>query len=406
MQKSDLFAQWYQQKNSTGLLNSVFFPTRDTGYAVGDGGMIMKTTNEGTNWTVQTSGTTNYLTSVYFTDSKTGYAVGWGIILKTTDGGNTWIKTVTQYTIFQCSSVFFPSKNIGYVLNGGDGDLYNFKTRDAGNTWDTISYATLTTDGALGSSVFFTDTLTGYVAGGSNIWKTIDGGITWSNKDGDGPGIFGNAVYFPSKDTGYVVSAAYGMTSIRTNNAGASWIKDTCEARTTLLSLYFTNDSTGYVVGGSLINGSPGIILKTSDGGNTWNPQKIETYSGYFTSVYFTTPDTGYAVGAGQIFRTTNAGGPVIKDTSVVAGTYNIIQENSVQIYPNPTSNHLTINNKQCTNQQIDIYDVLGKEILREPKCNNPITEIDVSRFVDGIYFVKIYSDNNLYGVFKFIKEN
>ena len=39
-------------------------------------------------WTALTSGTTNNLNSVFFTDANTGYAVGdYGTILKTTNGG-------------------------------------------------------------------------------------------------------------------------------------------------------------------------------------------------------------------------------------------------------------------------------------------------------------------------------
>lgn len=51
-------------------------------------GRIFKTVDGGTNWSLLTSGTTNSLSSVYFTDANTGYAVGEnGTILKTTNGG-------------------------------------------------------------------------------------------------------------------------------------------------------------------------------------------------------------------------------------------------------------------------------------------------------------------------------
>jgi len=45
----------------------------------------------GTSWSAQTSGTTGFLWSVDLVDASTGYAVGNdGTILKTTDGGTTW----------------------------------------------------------------------------------------------------------------------------------------------------------------------------------------------------------------------------------------------------------------------------------------------------------------------------
>ncbi|MFZ2865527.1 MAG: YCF48-related protein [Ignavibacteriaceae bacterium] len=56
-------------------------------WAVGNTGKILKTTNGGTNWTTQSSGTTNDLYSVYFVNETTGWAVGWsGKILKSING--------------------------------------------------------------------------------------------------------------------------------------------------------------------------------------------------------------------------------------------------------------------------------------------------------------------------------
>ena len=55
-------------------------------------------------WTVQTSGTKADLTSISCSDVNTCYAVGdSGVILKTTNGGTAWVKqvnrTVSRYTI-------------------------------------------------------------------------------------------------------------------------------------------------------------------------------------------------------------------------------------------------------------------------------------------------------------------
>jgi len=85
-------------------LQSVHFTDNNTGWAVGPGGTILKTTNGGTNWNSQasgmgtnwnsqTSGTTDWLLSVHFTDNNTGWAVGsGGTILKTTNGSVTFIR--------------------------------------------------------------------------------------------------------------------------------------------------------------------------------------------------------------------------------------------------------------------------------------------------------------------------
>ena len=58
------------------------------GYAVGISGTILKTTDAGTNWQPQVSGTSEVLNDVFFMDLDYGFAVGnGGIILKTETGG-------------------------------------------------------------------------------------------------------------------------------------------------------------------------------------------------------------------------------------------------------------------------------------------------------------------------------
>jgi hypothetical protein len=66
------------------------------------GNIILKTTNGGTTWTILTSGTTNNLYSVFFTDANTGYLVGeGGTILKTSNGGVVSIEeSISPHTTF------------------------------------------------------------------------------------------------------------------------------------------------------------------------------------------------------------------------------------------------------------------------------------------------------------------
>ena len=77
-------------------LNDVFFLNVNEGWAVGDGGVILHTTNGGTNWVAEGNGLTNsLLTSVYFTSSTNGYVAGVErTLLKfSTDGATTEINS-------------------------------------------------------------------------------------------------------------------------------------------------------------------------------------------------------------------------------------------------------------------------------------------------------------------------
>src|ERR1700747_1709614 len=87
-----VFGQWSAANSgTTNNLNGAYLLDSGVGFAVGDAGTILKTTDAGTTWSPLTSGTTNALHAVYFFDGTQGVAVGeQGLILRTTDGGAGW----------------------------------------------------------------------------------------------------------------------------------------------------------------------------------------------------------------------------------------------------------------------------------------------------------------------------
>jgi len=63
---------------------------------------------------------------------------------------------------------------------------------------------------------------------------------------------------------------------------------------------------------------------------------------------------------------------------------------NEIQIFPNPTTGELTINSKQLTIKNVEIYDVVGKlQKFEIKKLDNTII-INISRLANGMYFLKI----------------
>ena len=170
------------------VLQSIYFTSSDTGYAVGsDGGggdpghskgIILKTTDGGASWADIPNISASYLSSVYFTDANTGFAVGdnysiagpnGGAIIRTSDGGTTW-HTVASGTANLLQSLTFTGMNNGYVV-GEFGTI--LKTTDEGSTWTSQTSGTI-----MGlNSVSFIDSNTGYAVGeGGTILKTTNGG--------------------------------------------------------------------------------------------------------------------------------------------------------------------------------------------------------------------------------------
>jgi hypothetical protein len=82
----------------------------------GVGGVVMRTTDAGNNWSIQSSGVFPRLRSVYFTDRNTGTAVGHlGAIMRTTDGGMTWVIQASG-TASILYGVFFTSADTGFAV--------------------------------------------------------------------------------------------------------------------------------------------------------------------------------------------------------------------------------------------------------------------------------------------------
>jgi len=119
------------------------------------------------------------------------------------------------------------------------------------------------------------------------------------------------SVYFTDANTGYVIGWDNGLAVggiLKTIDGGSTWDILSSGTTTWLNSVFFTNANTGYVVG------DYGTIIKTLDGGTTWNNLSSGTTT-QLNSVYFINADTGYVVGGnsgdwsdGTILKTINGG--------------------------------------------------------------------------------------------------
>jgi len=114
------YSQWIQQQSGTTItLHDIEFINGLTGWASGDGGLILKTSNGGINWINQpTEAIGKPLLGIHPVNENIVYATGWyNTILKTTNGGQNWISIrngpVGQGRSF--FSLFFINEQTGWV---------------------------------------------------------------------------------------------------------------------------------------------------------------------------------------------------------------------------------------------------------------------------------------------------
>lgn len=293
-----------QPATTTNHLHSVRFIGSATGWAVGDAGTIIRTTNAGAAWTIQDSRTTSRLSDVDFADAANGWAVGGGgpfgqtyaTILRTTDGGTTW-RTQASGNAPILSGVDFVDAANGWAV-GDNGTILH--TADGGRTW---SAQTSGTTAALWK-VRFVNASTGWASGGNGnegvVLKTTDGGLSWSAETILGAQLY--ALDFASATHGWMADPAQPGRIFATTNGGATWGPLPSGTLSLLNGIAFADTATGWAVGSS------GTILRSSNGGGSWTAQASGTAAALH-AVAAIDAQTAWAVGAGGVIVHTANGG-------------------------------------------------------------------------------------------------
>ena len=389
-----VYSQWVILTSGTSQnLNAVQFLDAQTGYSVGAGGTVIKTTSGGNNWTTLNTGSSAALRGVYFFNSSTGLVCGYsGTILRTTNGGGNW-STVTSGTSEHLLSLSFFGSSLGVSCGNLGTILY---TSNGGVNWQTGQPT-----GYLVTfySAFMVNASIGYCAGVNTIFsplfaKTSDGGANWvyssfllNSNEGTLRGI-----HFFDTQNGIAVSNLWnGQGGVsRTTNGGVNWTTQIFS-----LGLYgvdFPSLTIGYTVG---LNG---LIMKSTDSGLSWVQQTSGT-SVFLSSVDFVDSLTGYACGdAGAMLKTTNGGITSVSGSqNQTPGEFSLYQN-----YPNPFNPTTKIKFdvpsdsrfRGNDNVTLMIFDILGREIavLVNEQLSPGTYEVewDGSNCTSGVYFYKL----------------
>ena len=362
-------AQWTEPVSGVSSdLNDVHFPTSLVGYAVGEGGSLIKSVDAGDNWTVLSSGSTASLQGVHFTSEDIGFIVGDNTMLTTTDGGTNW-QTVSLPVSEILMDIEFTNATTGFCVGAG-GTL--LKTTDGGANW-TIKDSDC--DRYL-SKIQFPTTNVGYATSkgyNSNFIKTTDGGETWFNDTIDANLIFGSfeSVYFMDENTGLIGSwYIYGL--VKTTDGGANWVDVSGTESPDLYSIDFANGSVGFAGG---ING---LVMTTIDAGDNWTS---ETIGNNVLALQALSSTTVICVGAaGYIAKKENATSSIVPDQPI-----------SISIYPNPSTGTFTIQTNSTGNKTYKLYSSDGKLI-------ESLSSTDLSQSINiqqdsGIYLLEVTSE-------------
>lgn len=262
-----------------GTINAVDVVNGNVAYAVGNGGKVLKTIDNGKSWVLlPATGTRQPLKGVSFLDEQTGWVVGSNAVLRTTDGGEKWTafsagnKLIYGNDMFcsdaqTCLIVGQKGQIVKVSLDSTGKAVFTFQSSGTNVALNALYCISPDTCWAVGDKVKLQTKIGKSVSPTSLgvILKTTDGGATW--------------VSLADRQNN-LVSSATKFTSLREVVA------------TDFNDVFFANAQQGWVVG------DVGTIITTADGGTTWSLQASEIGKDLF-SVVFLDEQTGYAVGGG-----------------------------------------------------------------------------------------------------------
>lgn len=288
-------ATWLRPQPQGNTLRDICFVDARHGWAVGDAGTIMHSTDGGAHWTIQASGVRTSLNSCSFADRDNGWVLGGSVFLRTTDAGKRWsppdsIPLRGESDRVWCVHAVTPEIVLITTRLGGI-----FRSTDGGARWRAVH------DVYEPGQMCFADARHGWVAGSNGrIAYTSDTGITWEERWVVSPGrslhLFPSMLYFADSLRGWLRNQ---LDTYETYDGGVSWTVHP-DSLNLIESMCMSTPLSGWRCGSG--------ISRTTDRGSTWQPDGRYAQR-HFTAISFIGPDSGWAAGYGGIMLRTTDGG-------------------------------------------------------------------------------------------------
>jgi len=273
-------------------------------------------------WTYHAAGNSG-LISMQFTDGKNFPSAGWnvagsnGVVLRSMDTGKTWPAVTPVPSGGAIYGIWFMDRNKG--IAAGDGGVS--QTNDGGISWNSTYF----NSSYVPRSLYFVDKNTGFIGTsdqgmnplpGENgeIWKTTDGGNTWSEvyntmQNNLSTAIGGIYNFLFTSPTHGIATGKFGLVLV-TNDGGNTWTYGNSGATGSIAHTASAGGNTIYGVSLGVSTSWPadtigGAVIKTTDGGMTWQQVQSTTYA-----------PQGIAANGNGVITVAGFGGNILESTN------------------------------------------------------------------------------------------
>lgn len=381
-----------------------------------------KTTDGGTTWTAgvvdmgdpvleinnisPVNGTTAWVSALVPADGN-------GFVFKSSDSGATWEQQLSEGFVTSGASflngVYFWNANVGIAYGdptgAGLGEFEIYRTTDGGVTWTQIAAATLpnplsgeygynSTPTAVGNTLWFPTNK-------GRLFRTDDQGATWvayqaplTDFGAALPANSGSVDFSTTtngcllKTSGTVAVPVY--TFYTTTNGGQTWSAGSTFTGTRRILTYVPG--TNIIVGTS--QAAPVGTSVSTNNGATWTDVESAAQRG---ASAFIDVNTGWTAG----FNTDEITDGIFKLTGQL-GVDNAQPVAKFTVYPNPASSVVTISTPDVESSKVSVTDISGKVVMTR-SLNGIENTVDISSLSTGAYFFEI-SANSKKEVVKIIK--
>jgi photosystem II stability/assembly factor-like uncharacterized protein len=271
--------------NSIELYDIFFNSGNNNGYVTGKN--VFKSTNGGNDWTLVTTDSTFF--NLFITNDNKGFFINQesGLWQNSNASSNFSLTIPTAINTRANYDIHFPDNNHGFYI--GNGEL--FTTSNGGNNWSKqITNITLPTNSFSYSSLYFIDSLTGWIISRNKIYST-NNASTFQVATVNYTPVFQGlvSVFAISRNIVYVTTFSGEILKSIDGGLTFNFLVKFLPETTALTDIHFFDAQNGY----ASFNQS---IYKTTDGGTTWK-RVVRLGNAVIYEIHFTDINHGWACG-------------------------------------------------------------------------------------------------------------